>query len=152
MKTLKVIAIGILFAATSSIQAQVSVSLNIGTRPVWAPAQGYAAVDFYYVPEVQAYYDTHASVFVYLNGNNWVRSRYLPNHYRNVNLNHCHKVALSGYRGYRPYEHYSNHRAQQRVVYVDRDHDRYDKYDCRDDYKEYKKGKYKKYNKYNRRD
>ncbi|GIZ08262.1 hypothetical protein [Flavobacterium sp. UMI-01] len=148
MKAIKVIAIGMLFAATSAIQAQVSVSLNIGTRPVWAPAAGYAAVDFYYVPEVQAYYDTHASVFVYLNGNNWVRSRYLPTHYRNVNLNHCHKVALSGYRGYRPYEYYDNHRGPQRVVYVEKKHhhyDRYDRYNRYDDDDDYKKGKNKKY-------
>jgi hypothetical protein len=153
MKTIKLLVIGILFAASSSMQAQVSVSLNIGTRPVWAPSQGYAAVDFYYVPEVHAYYDTRASVYVYLNGNNWVRSRYLPSQYRNVNMNDCHTVALSGYRGYRPYEHYSNHREPQHVVYAERDYDRHDRYDDRndryDDHNDhgYKKGHDKKYHK-----
>ncbi|WP_366182606.1 hypothetical protein [Flavobacterium ovatum] len=144
MRTLKLLAIGILFAATSSIQAQVSVSLNIGTRPVWAPSQGYAAVDFYYVPEVHAYYDTRASVYVYQNGNNWVRSRNVPYQYRNVNMNNCHTVALNGYRGNRPYEHYSNHRTPQRVVYVERDHDRYDRSDRYDDHDHHDKDDYKK--------
>lgn len=122
MKTIKLLAIGILFAASSSIQAQVSVNLNIGTRSAWHPAYVNAAVDFYYIPDVHAYYDNRASLFVYFSGNNWVRSRYLPTQYRNVNLDACHRVALNGYRGSRPYEYYSNHRAPQRVVYSDRGH------------------------------
>jgi hypothetical protein len=35
MKTLKLIAVGIILLVSSSIQAQVSVSLNIGTAPSW---------------------------------------------------------------------------------------------------------------------
>ncbi|MGA9637065.1 hypothetical protein [Flavobacterium sp.] len=142
MKTIKLLAIGILFAASSAMQAQVSVNLNIGTRSAWRPAPVQTAVDFYYIPEVRAYYDNHAGLYVYYSSNNWVRSRYLPTQYRNVNIDACHRVALNGYRGNRPYEHYSNHRAPQQVayrapqqvVYVERDH-HYDKHD----YKHYDK-------------
>jgi hypothetical protein len=35
MKTLKLLAIGIILLVSSSIQAQVSVNLNIGTAPSW---------------------------------------------------------------------------------------------------------------------
>ncbi|MCW2121039.1 hypothetical protein [Flavobacterium sp. 7A] len=150
MRTLKLLAVGIVLIVSSSVQAQISVNLNIGSRPVWAPVQGYSNVDFYYVPEVHAYYDTHASLYVYQNGNNWVRSRNVPTQYRNVNLNNCHTVALNGYRGSRPYEYYSYHRAPQRVVYVERDNNRYDHYDNHHDYydkHEYKKNHDKKHNK-----
>ncbi|GIZ08261.1 hypothetical protein [Flavobacterium sp. UMI-01] len=110
MKTLKLLAIGILFTVSSSMYSQVSVNVNIGARPVWAPAAGYSAVDFYYIPDVHAYYDTRASVFIYLNGNNWVRARNLPAHYRHYDLRNCHKVALKGYRGNQPYRHFDNHK------------------------------------------
>jgi hypothetical protein len=54
MKTLKLIAVGIILLVSSSIQAQVSVSLNIGTAPSWEPS-GYSQVE-YYLPDVQAYF------------------------------------------------------------------------------------------------
>lgn len=111
MKTIKLIAVGMFVFISSTIEAQVSVSLNIGNRPVWCgPSPNYAAVDFYYLPDVQAYYDTRAAVFVYFGGNGWVRSRNLPHQYRGYDLNRCNKVALNGYRGYRPYDHFNNHR------------------------------------------
>jgi hypothetical protein len=64
MKTLKLLAVGIILLVSSSIQAQVSVNLNIGTAPAWGPS-GYAAAEYYYLPDVQAYYDVRASLFVY---------------------------------------------------------------------------------------
>ncbi|AWG22229.1 hypothetical protein FFWV33_12230 [Flavobacterium faecale] len=148
MRTLKLVAVGLFLVVSSVAEAQVSLNVNIGSRPVWAPVQRNVAVDFYYVPDVHAYYDTRASMYVYQNGNNWVRSRDLPTQYRNVNINNCQTVALSGYRGYRPYEHYSNHRAPQRVVYVENnrydDHDHYDRHDYN---KKHDKKYDKKYNK-----
>jgi hypothetical protein len=45
MKTLK--PFGIILLVSSSIQAQVSVNLNIGTAPAWGPS-GYAAAEYYY--------------------------------------------------------------------------------------------------------
>ena len=152
MRTIKLVAIGILFAATSSMQAQVSVNLNIGTHSGWHPPHANAAVDFYYIPDVHAYYDNRASLYVYLSGNNWVRSRYLPSQYRNVNLDACQRVALNGYRGSRPYEYYSNHRAPQRVVYVNNNYnDRRVVYVNKND-KKYDKRDNKKYKKYGRDD
>lgn len=149
MRTVKLLAVAVLLVVSSAAEAQVSVNVNIGSRPVWAPAQGYAAVDYYYIPEIHAYYDTHASQYVYLNANRWVRSRTLPTQYRNVNLNHCHTVALSGYRGMRPYDNYSNHREPQRVVYVERGNYKNDRYYNDHDHHDYKKGhdskKYKKH-------
>jgi len=110
MRTLKLLVLGMLFIVSSSVQSQVSVNVNIGPRPVWAPVEGYSTVDYYYIPEVNSYYDTHSSVFVYLNGNNWVRSRQLPSHYNHYDLKKCRKVALKGYRGKQPYSHYVNHK------------------------------------------
>jgi hypothetical protein len=52
MKTLKLLAIGIILLVSSSIQAQVSVNLNMGQ--LLPGAFGYAQAEYYYLPDVQA--------------------------------------------------------------------------------------------------
>ena len=112
MKTLKLIIAGIiLFASSNMMQAQVSVNVNIGSPPAWGPS-GYSAVDFYYLPDIQAYYDIRATQFIYFGGGKWIRSRNLPNQYRNYNLYNGYKVVLNDYHGSRPYSNFNNHKVK----------------------------------------
>src|SRR3970282_901572 len=111
MKTLKLIAVGIILLVSSTTQAQVSVSLNIGTAPSWGPS-GYAEAEYYYLPDVQAYFDIRASQFIYFGSGRWVRSRYLPRQYRNYDLYHGYKVVLNDYHGRAPYTHYKQQQAK----------------------------------------
>lgn len=112
MKTLKLIIAGIiLFASSNTMQAQVSVNVNIGSPPAWGPA-GYSAVDYYYLPDIQAYYDIRATQFIYFGGGKWIRSRNLPNQYRNYNLYNGYKVVLNDYHGSRPYSNFKTHKAK----------------------------------------
>jgi hypothetical protein len=106
MKTLKLITLGIMmFFASNSINAQVSISVNLGLQPSWGPV-GYASVNYYYLPDVQAYYDIRASQFIYISGGHWIRSSNLPRQYRNYDLHHGYKVVLNDYHGSRPYTNY----------------------------------------------
>ncbi|MDG2432398.1 hypothetical protein [Flavobacterium sp.] len=116
MKTLKLITAGLLLLASHASNAQVSVSLNIGTAPAWGPA-GYSNVDYYYLPDVEAYYDIRASQFIYFGGGSWVRSRYLPRQYRNYDLYSGYKVVLNNYHGHRPYNNFNTHRRTYCVGY-----------------------------------
>lgn len=111
MKTLKLLALGIILFASSAIHAQVSVSVNIGTAPSWGPV-GYSDVNYYYLPDVEAYYDIRATQFIYFNGGRWTRSRYLPGQYRNYDLYNGYKVVLNDYHGSRPYMNYRNDRVK----------------------------------------
>ncbi|HJS01497.1 MAG TPA: hypothetical protein VJ780_11230 [Flavobacterium sp.] len=112
MKTLKLIAAAIVvFATTTTGQAQVSVNVNIGTPPAWGPA-GYSNVDYYYIPDVQSYYDIRHSQFIYYGNGKWVRSRYLPRAYRNYDLYSGYKVVLTNYHGATPYVHYKDHKSK----------------------------------------
>lgn len=56
MKTLKLIALGLFLFVSSLTQAQVSVRVTFGTPPAWGPA-GYSNVQYYYLPDIEAYYD-----------------------------------------------------------------------------------------------
>jgi hypothetical protein len=111
MKTLKLIVIGIVLFLANPIHAQVSVSLNIGSPPMWGPV-GYTEARYYYLPDVQAYYDVQASMFIYNSGGAWIHRTYLPARYRNYDLYGGYKVVMNDYRGNTPYTHFKEHKRQ----------------------------------------
>ncbi|WNM18343.1 hypothetical protein [Flavobacterium capsici] len=111
MKTLKIFIATMLLVMTTQTKAQVSVSINIGTPPVWAPAAP-VNVNYYYLPEIETYYDVSARHYIFLNNGVWVRSRALPAYYSGYDLNHCSPVYLTGYRGNEPYMYYKQHKVK----------------------------------------
>jgi len=92
-----------------AVQSQISVHLTIGDPPQWGPT-GYSDVRYYYLPDVEAYYDVHSSMFIYFNGISWVRRSSLPSKYRNYDLYNGYKVVMSDYHGNTPYSHFKEHR------------------------------------------
>ena len=111
MKILKFIifAIGLFFA--SETQAQISVNLNIGTPPKWGPPVQ-SGVQYYYLPDVDAYYDIQSSRFIYYSGNTWVHRTTLPKHYRSYDLYKGNKIILTDYHGKTPYVYYKQHKVK----------------------------------------
>ncbi len=150
MKTLKLIAIGIILLVSNTSQAQLSVNLNIGTAPLWGPSV-HTHTQYYYLPEIQAYYDIRASQFIYFGRGNWVRSRYLPAQYRNYDLYNGYKVVLNDYHGNRPYKYFKAHKSKYYVNYRGNSHRNNDyRYGNRnyDNHQHYNKKYYS--NKYNK--
>jgi hypothetical protein len=111
MKGLKLIAAGMILFLAVTLQAQVSVTVNTGTPPPWGPA-GYTDVRYYYLPDVEAYYDVQSSVFIYNSGVTWVRRAYLPSRYRSYDLYNGYKVVMVDYHGDAPYKHFKEHKTK----------------------------------------
>jgi hypothetical protein len=111
MKAFKLVAIGIVLFFASSAQAQISVHLNIGNPPAWGPS-GYSDVQYYYLPDVEAYYDVNSSMFIYYEGRSWVHRSYLPSRYRNYDLYGGYKVVMNGYHGKTPYYNHREYRTK----------------------------------------
>lgn len=109
MKLLKHLFFGILFFAVSTSHAQVSVNVNIGTAPNWGPV-GYTNVRYYYLPDLEMYYDINASNYIYISNGRWIRTRSLPRSYRNYDLYNGYKVVLNDYRGNSPYDNFKVHK------------------------------------------
>src|ERR1035437_6731627 len=63
------------------------------TNPVWAPAY-YPGVRYYYLPDIEAYYDLSNQDFVYLDDGQWLFSYGLPPMYSGYNLYDAFIVAL----------------------------------------------------------
>lgn len=95
----------------SVVQGQVSVNVSIGSPPPWGPV-GYNQVRYYYLPDVQAYYDVQASRFIYYNEGAWIYRTSLPSRYRSYDLYHGYKVVLTDYHGNTPYTHFKEHKTK----------------------------------------
>ena len=133
MKTLKFFIAGFALLMASSLAAQVSVNVNIGGRPDWGPV-GYTEANYYYLPDVEAYYDVRQANFIYANNGTWIAASTLPARYRSYNLYTGPKVVLTDYRGNRPYTHFKTHKVKyyrgyrpNAVVVKEVHHHHYDK-------------------------
>jgi hypothetical protein len=111
MKSLKFFAAGILLFLAGNLQAQISVNVNLGSPPPWGP-YGYTEVRYYYLPDVQAYYDIQTSMFIYFGSGRWIHRPHLPARYRNYDLYSGYKVVLSDYHGDAPYSHFREHKSK----------------------------------------
>jgi hypothetical protein len=111
MKRMKFILLATLFVVSFKTEAQVSVNVNIGTPPVWAPRNA-LAVHYYYLPDIEVYYDVPARRYIYMRNGNWFRSAALPAQYRNYNLYHGRTVYITNYRGNYPYYYFKQHKVK----------------------------------------
>ena len=116
MKNLKSVVLGMLLFMTMDVNAQATVNVSIGKPPSWGPA-GYSTVRYYYLPDVQSYYDVHTKHFIYLHNGNWIRRSYLPSRYRGYDLYGGYKVVMKNYKGNSPYKHYGYHKANYKKGY-----------------------------------
>jgi hypothetical protein len=111
MKSLKYLFIGFLLFTINLSNAQVNVNVNIGTPPAWGPV-GYTDVRYYYLPDLETYYDVSTSNYIYISNGKWLRARTLPSAYRNYDLYSEYKVVLTDYRGTRPYDNFKTHKVK----------------------------------------
>ena len=104
---LSIISAGLLLV-NKSADAQVRVSVNIGMQPAWGPS-GYDYAEYYYLPEVEAYYSVPQRQFVYFDGGNWTFASSLPARCGNYDLYSGYKVVINERN---PWSHFNNHRMQ----------------------------------------
>ncbi|HEY4784939.1 MAG TPA: hypothetical protein VIH57_02770 [Bacteroidales bacterium] len=88
--------------------AQVSVHINISSQPIWGPV-GYDYVDYYYIPDIEAYYYVPKHRFIYLEGNRWVSRAALPPRYHDFDLYKVDKVVINEPE---PYLHHDVYKAK----------------------------------------
>ncbi|QMW01051.1 hypothetical protein [Spirosoma foliorum] len=74
--------------------AQVNVSVNIGSQPIWGPT-GYDYVNYYYLPDLDIYYNVPQQQWIYFDGGRWITTSVLPPRYSSYDLYRMHKVVIN---------------------------------------------------------
>lgn len=111
MKTIKLFLLATLFAISFTTQAQVSVNVNLGKPPIWAPKNA-EPVKYYYLPEIETYYDVPSKRYIYMRNGSWFRSASLPAQYRNYDLYKGQTVYINDYKGKYPYSYFKQHKVK----------------------------------------
>ncbi|MDB4925580.1 MAG: hypothetical protein JWR23_1636 [Mucilaginibacter sp.] len=88
------IIVGCSMYKTADAQLRISLGFNIGSQPDWGPV-GYDHASYYYVPDIDSYYDVPNHQYVYYQNNVWIRSGALPPRYANYDLYHGYKVVVN---------------------------------------------------------
>ncbi len=92
----KIILILVVLCCGSAVpgNAQVSVQVNLGVQPLWGPV-GYDYVDYYYMPDIDVYYNVPARRYTYFDGGRWITVSSLPSRYSGYDYYHTHKVVIN---------------------------------------------------------
>ncbi|MBC7399863.1 MAG: hypothetical protein H7289_07935 [Mucilaginibacter sp.] len=102
------IALSGLFYSNANAQLRIGFGLHVNTPSVRIEAQTASPVyteysnadDYYYMPEVDAYYSPYERVYYYNDGGRWVSNAYLPDEYRNYDWRTARRYEV---RAHRPY-------------------------------------------------
>ncbi len=116
MKRIILIIAVLAFTATAqkaAAQIRFNLSFNMGTQPEWGPA-GYDYAEYYYLPDIDVYYNVPQRQFVYFSNGRWIFASSLPSRYRSYNLYNSYKVVINEPRPYLHQEVYKTKYARYR--------------------------------------
>ncbi len=80
-------------SSMNNASAQIGFKMNIGSQPLWGPI-GYNHVEYYYMPDIDAYYYVPSRQFYYANNGTWVNAPSLPQSY-NYDIYNGYKVVIN---------------------------------------------------------
>lgn len=139
---LSAMAVSGLIAQSANAQIGIHINLHLGGSPAYVePAPVYNDDDYYYLPDVEAYYSVHENCYYYNDGYNWVSAAYLPGAYRNYDWRYARRIELRESRPYMRSEVYRsryggfehrnwNYRDEHDDrMYADRYHNHYNDHD-----------------------
>jgi hypothetical protein len=102
------IALAALSLSLGTAQAQPGANVNILSQPIWGPT-GYDHVEYYYFPDIEAYYSVPKARYYVLDGDRWVARKRLPARFADFNVNTSYKAVVNAPT---PYLHHPTYRDQ----------------------------------------
>lgn len=106
----------IYFTQPAAAQVRVGVQVNIGAQPTWGPT-GYDYAEYYYMPDIDVYYNVPRRQFVYLDGGHWCFGTSLPVRYRSYDLYRGYKVVINDRNPYMRGDYYRGQYRQYKGWY-----------------------------------
>ena len=84
----------VLLSSAAVAQLRINLGFNVDRQPIWGPV-GYDHAEYYYLPDIEAYYNVPQHRFYYNEGGRWVGRSSLPSRFGKVDLYHAHKVVMN---------------------------------------------------------
>lgn len=85
--------------------SQITFRVNISSQPIWGPV-GYDHVEYYYLPEIEAYYYVPRHKFIYFENGRWLTRSRLPFRYNNYDFYNARKIVVNEPRPYLRHREY----------------------------------------------
>jgi hypothetical protein len=126
MRYLLVLITAVFMSSIADAQVRINLNFNIDRQPVWGPT-GYDHVEYYYLPDIEVYYNVPQHRFIYYERGRWISRSSLPPRYRGHDLYNSYKVVVNERTPYRNHNKYK----QQYASYKGR-HDQQPIRDSRD--------------------
>jgi len=117
MKKLKISAVLVMamyfvsmFTACEPYKYSTAVPQNTYETPHWAPPV-YSGIRYYYLPDLECYYDIYSREYIFLDHARWIYSREIPYMYRDFDLNNCFVVIVNSniYQPWMHHQYYVSH-------------------------------------------
>jgi hypothetical protein len=126
MRHLLVLLVAVLLSSTVDAQVRVNLNFNVDRQPIWGPT-GYDHVEYYYLPDLEVYYNVPQHRYFYQERGRWISGSSLPSRYRGYDLYNSYKVVVNEPTPYRNHNKYK----EQYATYKGR-HDQQPIRDSRD--------------------
>jgi hypothetical protein len=94
MRYLLLLISAVLLSSTAGAQVRINLGFNVERQPVWGPT-GYDHAEYYYLPDIEAYYNVPQHKYYYQERGRWIGRSTLPARYRNFDLYHSYKVVVN---------------------------------------------------------
>jgi hypothetical protein len=94
MRNSLLLLIAVLMAGVANAQVSVGIGPNVDRQPLWGPT-GYDHVEYYYLPDIDSYYNVPRRQFYYFEEGRWISGSSLPPRYRGYDLYRSYKVVVN---------------------------------------------------------
>ena len=108
MRYLLVLIAAAFFSSAADAQLRINLNFNVDRQPVWGPT-GYDHVEYYYLPDLDVYYNVPQHKYFYNQGGRWISRSSLPSRYRGYDMYNSYKVVMNEPT---PYRNNRKHREQ----------------------------------------
>jgi len=95
----------VLMSSTLDAQLSIRLGFNLDRQPIWGPA-GFDRAEYYYLPDIEVYYNVAQQRYYYNERGRWISSSRLPSRYRGFDLYSSYKVVLNERSPYRNHNRY----------------------------------------------
>ena len=84
----------VLLSSAVDAQLRINLGFNVDRQPIWGPA-GYDHAEYYYLPDIETYYNVPQHKFFYQEKGRWISGSSLPSRNRGYDLYNSYKVVVN---------------------------------------------------------